>query len=208
MPILLLLAALPAAALDYERDVMPIFAGKCYDCHSAEASKVKGGLRLDDPAHFRKRFSKGDVVVPGNWDSSYLFVVVTRSQDHKEAMPPKGKGEPLTPDEIMTVANWIHEGARVDGERGEKGSPDDKPADFIRFRDGQMVTEQFAADPASAPKESVPADWTNREGKTIRAAFLRTEGPNVILRLEDGREVSYPLDKLSDESRARAKEAP
>ena len=64
MKIALLLFVLPLAvhALDYKRDVMPIFKEKCYDCHSSKAKKVKGGLRLDDEKIFSKRFAKNGVV--------------------------------------------------------------------------------------------------------------------------------------------------
>ena len=78
-----LLSCWPLAshALEYERDVQPIFEKKCYDCHSSEADKVKGGLRLDDAEHLLKRFAKNDVIVPGDWDASYLFVTITRPHD-------------------------------------------------------------------------------------------------------------------------------
>ncbi|NNC90306.1 MAG: hypothetical protein HKN82_17755 [Akkermansiaceae bacterium] len=203
--LVLVLAPVPAAALDYERDVMPIFAKKCYDCHSAEAGKWKGGLRLDDAAHFRKRFAKHEVVIPGDWDASYLFVVITRPPDHKETMPPKDKGERLTPDEIMTVAKWIHEGARINGDRGDRGDPDFAPEDFVKFdRHGRLVTEQFGADAAAAPEPATarPRSWTNQEGKTITATFKGMEGSDALLLLANGRTVRYPLAKLSAASRA------
>lgn len=67
-----------AQALDDKGDVMPIFKAKCYDCHSEEGAKVRGGLRLDDEDYFLKRFSKNEVVVPGDWDASFLFVTLVR----------------------------------------------------------------------------------------------------------------------------------
>ncbi len=69
---------------------MPIFEEKCFSCHS-EAEKVKGGLRLDDPKHLHSRFSKNELVIPGDWDGSYLFVAVSRPPGAKDAMPPKAK---------------------------------------------------------------------------------------------------------------------
>ena len=92
-----------SAALDYKRDIMPIFESKCFECHSA-AEKVKGGLRLDDPQHFYKRFAKNSVVIPGDWDGSYLFVAVSRAPGSKDGMPPKSKTgdkDLLTPEEVM-----------------------------------------------------------------------------------------------------------
>lgn len=206
----------PAAlALDYERDVMPIFEEKCFDCHSAEADKVKGGLRLDDPEHFLGRFAKNDVVLPGNWDASYLFVTITRPHDSEEAMPPKDKGTPLTPEEILTVANWIHEGAKVGRESGDKGPDDLKPDDILKFKDGVMVTDTFdnssttpekpMTKPEAAP-EQIVREWTNREGTKIQATFQGLEGSNAVLKLPDGRIANYPLEKLSDESHATIRE--
>lgn len=46
-------------------------------------------------------------------------------------------------------------------------------------------------------------DWTNKEGKTIRAAFVSRKADTVTLRLENGKNVEYAVDKLSDESKAK-----
>jgi mono/diheme cytochrome c family protein len=205
----LAVAALPSPglALDYERDIMPIFETKCFDCHSAEAETMKGGLKLDDPKHLLGRFDKNSVVVPGDWDASYLFVVITRAPDHKEAMPPKDKGEALTPEEILKVANWIHEGARVDGERGERGEKENNPDAVLKFKDGRMVTEEFA--PSEGPattREEIVRDWINRDGKKIRAIFKGLESGNALLELENGKLFRYPLEKLSDGSRLKVRE--
>jgi hypothetical protein len=211
-----LLLTTSSHALDYERDVQPIFEKKCYDCHSAEADKVKGGLRLDDAEHFLKRFAKNDIVVPGDWDASYLFVTITRPHDAEEAMPPKGKGDPLTPGEIMIVANWIHEGAKVGREKGEAGSDNFKPEDFIKFKDGVMLTEGAALSDASTDsrtgdgkpmaKPEAPTatlrEWINREGVKIKAILKGVEGDNAVLQLENGQVARYPLEKLSEESQA------
>ena len=153
---LLLLLAQPAAALDYKRDIMPIFEDKCFDCHGG--GKSKGGLKLDDPKAFYKRFAKNNVVVPGDWDGSYLFVSVSRPPGAKDSMPPKAKkgdGKSLTPEEIMKVAQWIYEGARIDGERGDKGDKDDNPKDFVKFKDGVMMTDSFDAEGHSDEEETV-----------------------------------------------------
>ena len=199
-------SVLPAAALDYQKDVMPIFAAKCYDCHSEESADVKGGLRLDDPEGFLKRFAKNDVVIPGEWDASYLFVTVTKPHAEKGAMPPKGKGDPLTPEEVMTVARWIHEGAAIGREKGEKGSKDMDPEKILRFKDGVMVTEEEdseipTAGPAIAPT-AAPQEWQNRAGQKILATFSGLKDGQVHFVLATGKDAFYPLDKLSDESQA------
>ncbi len=115
----------------------------------------------------------------------------------------------------MKVAKWIYEGARIEGERGEKGSKDDKPEDFLKFRDGVLVTDSFdEALPEGAEGSGVsekskapgPQEWINVEGKKITATYRGIEGDQVALLLENGKTVKYPIKKLSEKSRARLKE--
>jgi hypothetical protein len=180
----LLAAGGPLAALDYEKDLMPFLVGKCGDCHSRESGQSKGGLAFDDPRHLLGRLGKNNLVIPGDWDASYLFISVYRPEGDKDAMPPKGKGERLSPEEVELVQRWITEGAPLLGKRGAKGEmPAPEPAP--------------PAAPAPAPRE-----WTNREGKTITATLLRVEGEEAVLRLANGTVHRYPVKNLSDESRA------
>ena len=204
---LLLLTALPLAALDYKRDIMPIFKKKCYDCHSADAKKIRGGLRLDDEQHFYKRLSKNNVVIPGDWDASYLFVVVTLPEEDEDAMPPEGKGERLTQAEIMLVAEWIQDGARTNNQRGERGAPEMDPKKILQFKDGKLVREQEQKQAVTTPAASEPKDdeWTNSDGKTITAEYVGLENGKVKLKLGNGKVVAYPLAKLSDESQKKAR---
>jgi len=205
-------STLPAAALDYEKDVMPIFRAKCYDCHSEKAEKVKGGLRLDDPEGFLKRFAKNDVVIPGDWDASYLFVTITKPRGAKHAMPPEDGGDPLTPEEIMIVAKWIHEGAPIGREKGEKGTPEMAPEKILRFKDGTLVLEE-EADPDAPTTEPSPVhpaaatespqEWTNQAGQKIIATFKGIKDGKAHFLLETGRTILYPLDRLSEESQAK-----
>jgi hypothetical protein len=61
----------------------------------------------------------------------------------------------------------------------------------------------------AAPKKDLPPimSWTNAEGKTIKAGFVRLDGENVVLRMPaNGQEVPYPLAKLSDESQKLARD--
>lgn len=43
--------------------------------------------------------------------------------------------------------------------------------------------------------------WTDASDRTIQATFLRQEGDRAILKLQDGREVAFPLEKLSTADR-------
>ena len=203
--LILIALAHTASALDYKRDIMPIFEKKCYDCHSEEADKVRGGLRLDDEEHFFKRLTKNDVVIPGDWDASYLFVAIVKPEEEKGTMPPKNKGERLTEKEIMTVAQWIHEGAKINGEKGEKGSKEMDPAKILRFKDGKLLKEEFGATPIEVVAKPKWENWTNTEGKTISAQFRGLSKDKVKLELKTGKTVDYPLNQLSSSSQRLAK---
>lgn len=183
-----------ASALEYEKDIMPFLAEKCGECHSKEAGKVKGGLKFDDPDHFYGRFEKNSVVVPGDWDASYLFVTLFRPADHDDAMPPTGKGERLTPEETVLVQQWISEGAPIVGETGAKGPmPEMGQPGYIETGEPMEKTHG-------------PQEWTNREGKAIIATLIEVDGNVAVLKLESGRVFRVPTETLSDESRAALSE--
>jgi mono/diheme cytochrome c family protein len=94
-------------AVDFERDVRPIFASRCAKCHGPE--KSQGGLRLDrrEPA-FGPTDSGTAAIVPGKADESELLRRVT-SEDDADRMPPDG--DPLTVNEVATLRAWIAAGA-------------------------------------------------------------------------------------------------
>lgn len=102
------IAATPKGGVDYFRDVHPILEGKCYSCH--QGGKSKGDLHLDSRAGALKGGeADGPALVPGKPEESSIFFRVTDESD--DVMPPKGKGEPLTKQEIATLERWIKEGA-------------------------------------------------------------------------------------------------
>ncbi|MGJ8642414.1 MAG: c-type cytochrome domain-containing protein [Luteolibacter sp.] len=199
----LALIATQSFALDYERDILPIFEKKCFDCHSAEAKKIKGGLKLDDEEHFYNRFAKNDVVIPGDWDASYLFVTLVMPLEEDGAMPPDGKGDRLNEEEIMAVAQWIHEGAKIGREKGDQGSDDMEPSKILKFHNGLLLKEGDQAPPEEAPPKPEWEDWTNSEGKKITAKYLKLENGKVRFELQGGKSVDYPLEQLSEESQTR-----
>lgn len=67
--------------------------------------------------------------------------------------------------------------------------------------------EPPAAPPSSPspPALATPLSWTNNDGKTIKAEFVRLDEEAVIVRLEDGKESKISFTRLSPESVAQAK---
>ncbi len=96
-----------ASAVDFKRDVQPIFESRCYECHGPK--KEKAGVRFDRKATVFKGGDSGKpLVIPGKSSESPLFQHVT-STDPEEVMPPKG--ERLSPAQVALLKNWIESGA-------------------------------------------------------------------------------------------------
>jgi hypothetical protein len=97
--------------IDYTRDVRPILAGKCFQCHGADDKVRKAGLRLDTRQGATKELKRGRVaIVPGNPAKSQLLTRVT-SDDDGEVMPPANLGKRLSKEEIAVLKRWIEQGA-------------------------------------------------------------------------------------------------
>ncbi|MEM9282200.1 MAG: c-type cytochrome domain-containing protein [Verrucomicrobiota bacterium] len=190
-------------SLDYEDDIMPIFEKKCAECHSNASGKARGGFKVDDPDHLLDRLSKNSLVIPGDWDASYLFVTLFRPPDHKDAMPPEGKGERLTPEETVLVQRWIAEGAEINGVRGETG-PMPKQGELGYITQSSDPDPDPEGEAMPEPVErllAAPKEWTNLEGKTILATLMGIEGDVALLKMSNGQVYRYPIAKLSDDSR-------
>ena len=56
----------------FETKIRPVLAEKCYECHSARADKIKGGLRLDHIDLILVGGDTGPALVRGNPEESLL----------------------------------------------------------------------------------------------------------------------------------------
>ena len=103
-------AALPPAQVDFfENKIRPLLADRCYSCHSAQAEKLKGGLRLDLSSGVLKGGATGPALVAGKPDESLLLQAVRGTAKDLDRMPPKG--DALKPSEIAALEDWIRSGA-------------------------------------------------------------------------------------------------
>lgn len=96
------------AALEFfETHIRPVLIEHCYECHSGQAKKPKGGLRLDSRDGLRKGGESGPAFVPGKPEDSLLIQVV-RHVDSQPHMPPKKK---LPEAVIADLVKWVAMGA-------------------------------------------------------------------------------------------------
>ncbi|MBI5801129.1 MAG: DUF1549 domain-containing protein, partial [Verrucomicrobia bacterium] len=101
-------AAFPTEDLEFfEKRIRPLLAERCYECHSADAKKLKGGLHLDSREGVLKGGDTRPAVVPGQPDKSLLLEAVRYSNQDLQ-MPPKSR---LSDAQIADLAEWVKRGA-------------------------------------------------------------------------------------------------
>ena len=71
IPCLAIALANPPAQIDFNRDVRPILADRCFGCHGPDEAKRKAGLRLDTAEGAAAALKSGHrAIVPGKLDES------------------------------------------------------------------------------------------------------------------------------------------
>jgi hypothetical protein len=89
----------------FEKQIRPILVQNCYQCHSGDPKKAKGGFLLDSRNGLRKGGKSGAVIDPGHPDHCLLIEAV---RYESLEMPPKGK----LPDELIDkLVRWVEMGA-------------------------------------------------------------------------------------------------
>src|SRR5437867_2715393 len=57
----------------FEEKVRPIIERRCFECHSHQSGKMKGGLTLDSRAGWAAGGDSGPAIVPGDLEKSLLI---------------------------------------------------------------------------------------------------------------------------------------
>jgi hypothetical protein len=95
--------------VNYARDIKPLFEKSCFKCHGEEKQKAK--LRLDSLEAVKKGSENGEVIVAGKSEKSSLVHSIAGLVEDM-TMPPEGKADPLTKEQIGLVRAWIDQGAK------------------------------------------------------------------------------------------------
>ncbi len=91
----------------FEKKIRPALVKHCYQCHSVEGDKIKGGLVLDTRESSRTGGDTGPAVVPFKLEESLLYTAIQYGDPDLE-MPPKHKLEDSL---IADFKTWIEMGA-------------------------------------------------------------------------------------------------
>ena len=95
--------------VDFNRDIRPVLAARCFACHGPDENAREADLRLDRRA---AAIESGAIVAGKSADSELLKRI--QSHDADERMPPPSAGAPLTGAQQKAIAKWIDRGARYD----------------------------------------------------------------------------------------------
>jgi len=95
-----------SVAVDFARDVKPVLEAKCLSCHNP--NNAKGEALLSDAASVLSASAK--LIVPGDARASRVYQVVIPGRSGERPEMPE-KGDPLTPQEVELLKQWIDAGA-------------------------------------------------------------------------------------------------
>ncbi|MFM7412863.1 MAG: DUF1549 domain-containing protein, partial [Planctomycetota bacterium] len=96
----------PAADIDFNRDIRPILSENCFSCHGQDAKKREADLRLDT----REAAVATGAIVPGNGGASTALERI-HSTDPDVQMPPPRSNRRLTAEQKDLLERWIAGGA-------------------------------------------------------------------------------------------------
>lgn len=177
----------PEQTAFFEDKVRPILTEHCYQCHSVEKGKSKGGLTLDSREGVLKGGESGPALEPGAPEKSLLVHAIGYS-DPDLQMPPKG--EKLTAEQIETLTAWV-----------KMGAPDPRePVEAIAKMSGNTDASRahWAFQPVVKPAIPVPQNraWCRTPVDAFIAKKLEENGmaPNSMASKEALlRRASYDL---------------
>ena len=106
--------AIHAASIDFARDVQPLFAEHCLECHGPDDSK--GGLVLTSRELALKALKSGaHGIVPGKPEQSEMIARLASTDPDEQMPPPKHRAKhPVKTRDIEVLKQWIAEGAKFE----------------------------------------------------------------------------------------------
>ena len=111
-----------AADVLFSKDVRPILEQKCLTCHGAGTPMSNLDLRTREG--MLKGGTRGAAVIPGDASESRVYLQISGMEG-----PVMPMGGALSDDEILTLKDWINQGAEWDVDKIEAGTQSAKAAD-------------------------------------------------------------------------------
>jgi hypothetical protein len=107
-----------AERVDFNRDIRPILADKCFQCHGPDGEAREAGLRLDlldddQEGPFREHDGAA-AIAPGQLEASSLWERITTEDESARMPPPESGKHPVTDEERERIRQWILQGAEYE----------------------------------------------------------------------------------------------
>ncbi|RPH81331.1 MAG: hypothetical protein EHM77_04245, partial [Planctomycetaceae bacterium] len=102
-----------AQQIDFQRQVRPILAAKCFTCHGPDEAAREADLRLDRFEDAVADRGGTPAIRPGELEASEAWHRINSTDDDLR-MPPPGPQAPLSPEQIAILARWIEQGAKYE----------------------------------------------------------------------------------------------
>lgn len=158
--------------VEFNRDIRPILAAKCYACHGPDEDKREADLRLDVRAEAVK-----SAIKPGQPEASEVWKRITHT-DPDDVMPPPSSPKQLTKPERELFRRWIAEGAEYQNhwafepiKRPDVPKSDSKnPIDA--FIEAKLRTHDLKPAPAAEPVALIRRVYLDLTGLPPVAADL------------------------------------
>ena len=172
-----MVSTVPSQASDdiafFRSQVEPLLRAKCFECHSHDSGKMKGGLVLDSRSGWAEGGEHGPAIVPGQPDPSLLIQAVRRAKADL-AMPPKN---PLTPAEVALLEDWVRRGAQ--DPRVLKSDPSLAASSGANW----WAIQPLKRRPVPASEEPHPVDaWITSTGVRMANVLPGSDGASILLR--------------------------
>ena len=138
--------------INFDRQVRPILADKCFACHGPDAEARQSELRLDVREDALKPAESGRAaIVPGKPDESPLVRKIS-NPTAKGRMPPLKTGKTLSTAEIAILRDWVAQGAEY------------------------TTHWSFRAPEAASPPAAKPGAWSRNPIDRFLLAKMEKEG--------------------------------
>jgi hypothetical protein len=158
----------------FHEQVFPLLRGACFECHSHQSERIRGGLVLDSRAGIMAGGENGAVLIPGEPDQSRLIRVVRHDDPHLR-MP--SKRDPLSPAQIAILENWIRLGApwpEIPGSGAATGAMTQRPRGGITDEDRAWWAFQPVREPT--PPSVRDPHWATSPLDRFVLARMEQEG--------------------------------
>lgn len=186
-------AQAPKGPISFIDHVAPILKENCFSCH--DSKKRKGKLDMTTFESLRKGGENENPIKDGNPDESLIIQLMTTTTSKR--MPPKENGDLVPKEKVAIIAQWIKEGAKLDGSIQPKNDllrelrvrwkP---PAPPVAYKFPVTITAlAFTPDNQKlvVGGQHELTVWNVNEGKLEKRIYTRAERAKAMIFLPDGK---------------------